>query len=470
MRIAPLLAGSAALFGAFSVAHAQADAPYDPAQIARGEYLAKAADCAACHRTREDSGKAFVGGYVITSPMGDIVAPNITPSKTAGIGAWSFEDFDRAIRKGVRPGGAPLYPAMPYTDYQGVSDADMHALYAYFMHGVTPVDTIAPKTHLPFPFGIRAIMIPWNWVFLSHKPFIATAGLSPQAQRGQYLVQTLGHCGACHTPRNLLMAERPSKAFAGADLGGWHAPNITSDPISGVGGWGDAEIAKYLANGHVSGKGVAAGGMAEAVDNSLRYMTPADQLAIAAYLKSTTPIRDPHETRAAFNWTSPKPVPLSAYETGDNHKDQAALKDSSTTDGATLYAGACASCHGLQGQGSKDDFYAPLVGSSTTGSANPSDLVMTILTGVNRTGADGKSFMPAFAEQMNDDQVAAVANHVFNHFGRADTQVTAEQVAVMRKGGAKPLLVTAMPWLLGLGALAGLGIVAFIVLRMRKRA
>jgi fructose 5-dehydrogenase cytochrome subunit len=400
--------------------------------------------------------------------MGDIVAPNITPSKTAGIGKWSFADFERAMRKGERPDGAKLYPAMPYTDYQGITDADMHALYAYFMQGVQPVDTVAPKTHLPFPFGIRLIMAPWNWLFRSNTPFKPSAGLSPQAQRGEYLVETLGHCGSCHTPRNLLMAETQSKALAGGDVGGWHAPNITGDPISGVGGWSDAEIATYLRNGHVSGKGVAAGGMGEAVDHSLRYMTEPDLAAIAAYLKASKPIRNPDETKPAFAWTDPHPVPLSAYETGDTH-DQAAVGDSSTTDGAVLYAGGCASCHGLDGKGTKDGFYPPLIGSSTTGAANPANLVMTILNGVSRQGADARSFMPSFASQMSDAQIAAVANHVLAHFGRPDTKVTAAFVTEERNGGAKPLLLTLMPWLLGLAALVLLIAAILLIRKARPR-
>ena len=194
------VAVSATLLSAVPAAAQTSDKPPVNAEVARGQYLAKAADCGACHREVHTGGPAYAGGYVIASPMGNIVAPNITPSKTAGIGNWSFADFEHVMRKGERPDGEKLYPAMPYTDYQGINDADMHALYAYFMQGVQPVDTVAPKTHLPFPFGIRAIMGPWNWLFRSNKPFTATIGLSPQAQRGQYLVETLGHCGSCHTP------------------------------------------------------------------------------------------------------------------------------------------------------------------------------------------------------------------------------------------------------------------------------
>jgi fructose 5-dehydrogenase cytochrome subunit len=454
----------AALAGALLAAlPACAQAP-DP-QIARGEYLARAADCGACHREPQTGGAAYAGGYAIASPMGEIVAPNITPSKTAGIGNWSFQDFDRAMRKGERPDGAKLYPAMPYTDYQGISDADMHALYAYFMKGVQPADHVPAKTRLPFPFNIRAIMGPWNWLFRSDKPFAADAGLSAQAQRGQYLVETLGHCGSCHTPRNLLMAEKSGEALSGGDVGGWHAPNITSDPVSGVGGWSEAEIVAYLRDGHVPGKGVAAGGMGEAVDHSLRYLTPDDLAAIAAYLKAGKPIRDPEETKPAFAWAGKGPLPVAAYEVGDSHV-QAQLADSSTTDGATLYADACAACHQLDARGTKDGFYPSLAHSTATGAVNPSNLIMTILTGVSREGADGRAFMPGFASQLSNDQVAAVANHVLTRFGRPDTQVTAAMVEDARNGGAKPLLLKLMPWLF---VAAGLFVAAFGLFFVRRR-
>jgi mono/diheme cytochrome c family protein len=443
---------------------AQAQAP-DAALIERGAYIATAGDCAACHRTKQSGGPAYAGGYVIASPLGDIVAPNITPSRKAGIGGWSFEDFDRSMRRGVRPDGARLYPAMPYTNYQGISEDDMRALYAFFTNGVKPVDTIAPTTDLPFPFNIRAMMIPWNWMFRSDKPFRPTPALSPAAQRGQYLVETLAHCGSCHTPRNILMAEKNSQAFTGGDVGGWHAPNITSDPVSGIGGWSDQELVAYFRNGHVAGKGVAAGGMGEAVEHSLRSLSDPDLSAMVAYMRTVAPVRDSADTRAAFGFTQVRPVSLTAYENSDT-RDQNAVAGSATTDGARLYAGACASCHGLNGNGSKDGFYPPLVGSSATGSNNPNNLVMTVLTGVDRRGSDGHAFMPAFANDMNDAQVAAVANRVLTQFGNSAVQVDAAQVAALRAGGGKPLLLKLVPWIIGL---LGLVLVGLVTVFMKRR-
>jgi mono/diheme cytochrome c family protein len=438
----------------------------DAALVQQGAYIATLGDCAACHRTKQAGGAAYAGGYVIASPLGDIIAPNITPSRKAGIGGWSFEDFDRSMRKGIRPDGARLYPAMPYTDYQGISAEDMRALYAFFMNGVKPVDIAAPTTHLPFPFNIRAAMIPWNWMFRSDKPFKPTAALSPAAQRGQYIVETLEHCGSCHTPRNILMAEKASQAFTGGDAGGWHAPNITSDPISGIGGWSDQQLIAYFRNGHVAGKGVAAGGMGEAVENSLRSLSDPDLTATVAYMRTVPAVRDAADTRPAFGFTQVRPVSLAAYE-NSNTSDQNAVVASATTDGARLYAGACAACHGLNGNGAKDGFYPPLVGSSTTGSSNANNLVMTILSGVDRQGADGHAFMPAFADDMNDAQVAAVANRVLTQFGNPAVRVDAAQVAMLRAGGGKPLLLKLVPWMFGF---CGLVLIAIVALFLRRRA
>jgi mono/diheme cytochrome c family protein len=222
-----------------------------------------------------------------------------------------------------------------------------------------------------------------------------------------------------------------------------------------------------MRDGRAPGKGVAAGGMAEAVEHSLQHLPEADLAAIAAYLKASQPIRDPAETRPAFAWTEAKPAKLAGYEPG-NGASEASYGDGSTTDGAFLYAGGCASCHGLDGKGTKDHFYPPLVGSSTTGAVNPANLIMTILGGVDRESGVGHAFMPAFANQMNDDQIAAIANHVLQRFGRPDTTVTSAMVATARGGGGKPLLLKLMPWLMGLGALV-LAALAYVAIGRGRR-
>ncbi len=264
------LFGLAAIAAGTGSAFAQDATGSDADLVAKGRYLATAADCAACH-TAPNGGAPFAGGYGIESPLGTIFSTNITPSKTAGIGNYSEEDFARAVREGVAKDGSHLYPAMPYTAYAKISDDDMKALYAYFMHEVKPNDAQPEKTALPFPFSIRMSMAFWNLLFLDNTRFKPDAAKSADWNRGAYLAEALEHCSTCHTPRNELMAEEGDKALSGSAVGSWYAPNITSDKVSGIGGWSDAELVEYLRTGHVAGKAQAAGPMAEA--SSIRCST-----------------------------------------------------------------------------------------------------------------------------------------------------------------------------------------------------
>ena len=241
------------------------DAATEQTQV--GAYVARAADCAACHTAPK--GEPYAGGYAINSPLGVIYASNITPSKQYGIGNWTEEQFAHALRDGVGGNGQRLYPAMPYDAYHGMSDADVHALYTYLMQDVKPVDRPAKETTaLSFPFNIRQLMIGWDWLYVKQPR--TNAADSAERKRGRYLVDVLGHCASCHSPRNVMMATTSAGYLSGADLAGWHAPNITSDPVSGIGGWSTAELVTYLRDGHVVGKAQAAGPMAEAVENSFR--------------------------------------------------------------------------------------------------------------------------------------------------------------------------------------------------------
>ena len=275
MRISSLILSAAAVFGAVAVG-AQAQTLSDAAFVEKGRVIATAADCMACH-TVPRTGKSFAGGYPIVSPLGTIYSTNITPSKISGIGDYSEAEFSRAVREGIRKDGAHLYPAMPYDSYAGITDEDVHALYAYFMHGVDPVDDAAKaQTELPFPFNLRFSMAFWNLLYARTTPFTPVAGVSDDINRGAYLVNVLGHCTSCHTPRNVLMGAIQSEALAGGFVGPWYAPNITSDPVSGIGGWTQDELVAYLRTGHAKGKNQAAGGMAEAVQNSLQYLPESD--------------------------------------------------------------------------------------------------------------------------------------------------------------------------------------------------
>ena len=437
------------------------------ALIKQGQYVARAAGCGACHRTVEKDGPELAGGYAVESPMGKIIASNITPSKTHGIGNYTEQQLADSLRKGINAKGQYLYPAMPYTSYQGMSDADVHALYVYLQQGVKAVDNAVAPTALAFPFNIRALMFGWNQLFLDRHGFAPVHAGDAQLSRGQYLVDTLAHCGACHTPRNTLMAEDSNRYLSGATLGGWVAPNITSDNASGLGRWSADELAAFLKNGHVTHKAQAAGGMAEAVENSLRYLSNDDVQAMAAYLKTAPAI-----TTAAHGLSAARkvePMDMTTLETGQG--DQAALADTRETDGARLYNAACASCHGRDGQGTDDAFYPSLSQNSALTASQPNNLVMTLIEGISRKGADLEVNMPALGADLDDQQIAAVANYSLQRFGNPALSVTEHDVAKLRRGGDAPLLVIVMPYVMwGAGlAFIGLLIAGLRVHAKRKR-
>jgi len=436
--------------------------------LERGRYIAIASDCGACHTMKHPvSGKPFAGGYIFKLPIGQIISSNITPSVQFGIGNWSEEEFARAVREGVAPGGVRLYPAMPYTDYSLMTDEDMHALYVYFMRGVAPVDA-APEqqTKMNFPFNIRMGVAAWNMLFLDNTRYEPDPAVSAQINRGRYLVDGPAHCGTCHTPRNFLMAENRKQYLAGAIVGGWWAPNLTPDPIGGIGGWSEREIATYLRNGHVRNKSQANGPMAEAVEYSFRYMTEADLAAIAAYLKTIPPLPTKGQIEPAFAAHKPKNTDFTQYEFPLAGSAAPYSSVSSTVNGAVLYNTACASCHGVNGQGADDDSSPSLLQNRAVGVANADSLIMTIAYGLNRDGADRKYSMPGFLasanpifDAMNEEQIAAVVNYVRNNFGNNDEKITAAEVKTVLGGGKIPFLMKHAALLTIIG-----GIIVFLVL------
>ena len=412
----------------------------------KGRYLALAADCAACHTAA--AGKPFAGGYSIQSPLGVIVATNITPSRTAGIGDYDEAAFARALRQGVRADGAHLYPAMPYTAYTGLSDEDTRALYTYFMHAVAPVDQAPEPTRLPFPFNIRASMAAWNLLFLDDRRFVPDASASAQVNRGAYLGQALAHCSTCHTPRNALMAERDGQLLGGGALGPWYAPNITPDGHSGIGSWSDAEVAQYLRSGHIA-RSQAAGPMAEAVEKSFQYLRGEDITALVAWLRTVPPLPDPAQARPVTAQGRPyDPEPQLRGSAPQTARD-------SLHDGAALFSAYCASCHQAGGQGSRDGAYPSLLRNTATGRADPSNLVAAMLFGVERTVGGRQVLMPRFDHEsplqpLTDMEIASIANHVLSHYGDATTQVDARRVREAREGGPRPFLAKVQPMLLPL--------------------
>lgn len=408
----------------------------DAAAIERGRYLATAGDCIACHSV--PGGKPMAGGLALATPLGAIVATNITPSTTHGIGNYTLKQFSDAVRHGVRADGANLYPAMPYTAYAKVTDEDTAALYDYFMHGVAAVDAApAQTTDLPFPFNIRLSMAGWNLLFLDKKPFVADASKSMEWNRGAYLAQGLAHCTTCHTPRNALMAEQLSKELGGADLGTWYAPNITSDINSGVGGWSQQELVDYLRTGRTANKAQAAGPMAEAIDHSLKHLSDADLNAIAHYVKGVPAIRNKADTKPVTQW-------------GKAGDDLASIRgvplpqNLNKMTGAQLYDAQCASCHQAKGEGSFDGSLPPLFHNSVTGRSNSNNLVMAILDGVERQDGDSHGaghLMPAFRQTLSDEQIVTLGNYVQKMYGNPDVKVTAEQVTTLRNGGPASNLI-----------------------------
>lgn len=434
----------ATMFAGFTGAASAQDSQLD--LIAKGKLVATAADCQACH-TNPEGGKAFAGDYAIHSPMGTIYTTNITPSKAFGIGNYTEEQFSRAVRDGVRPDGENLYPAMPYTSYSHMSDDDIKAMYAYFQHGVTPVEQPTKQTALPFPFNMRIAMAGWNMLYLDSSAFKPDPTKSDEWNRGAYLVNGAGHCDTCHTPRNLMMGEVTSKPLAGGMVGPWFAPNISSDPVSGIGNWSQAQLVEYMKTGRALGKNQAAGPMAEAVQNSLQYLPESDLNAIAFYLKSSTPIRDPADKKSADSFGS-RHVNVEeglrgAHPYNANH---------TIIGGAALFSGYCASCHQPDGGGSSNQAYPSLYNNTATGLTNASNLVSAILYGVDRQVGDQHVLMPKFGEgsyvgQLTDAQIADISNYVLTQYGNPDIQVSAHDVAVLRAGGPTTLLAELQPYM-----------------------
>ncbi|MEG3130294.1 c-type cytochrome [Pantoea cypripedii] len=446
------------LLSATFSAHAE-NATDSAALIAKGKYLAIAADCGACH-TAPGNGVEMGGGYIISSPLGNIVSSNITPSKIAGIGNYSEADFAKAVREGVNKQGQNLYPAMPYTSYAKISDDDIHALYAYFMHGVKPDDKVPAQTDLPFPFNIRASMMVWNLLFADDQRFTPDTGKSAAVNRGDYLVNALAHCDTCHTPRNALMGQNNDKALSGGSLGSWYAPNITPDREAGIGNWSDAEIAQYLKTGHVAGKAQAAGPMAEAIEHSLQYLSDDDINAMVAYLRQIPAVSQPG-------------LPARDNQ-GKPAVNEAALRALPNPDpGWAVYSSTCANCH--QPDGAGNAIYPSLFHNTATGAPQADNLIATIVYGVHRT-VNGKPVdMPGFGpeayftDRLTDQQIADVSNYVLKNFGNAQLNVTPEQVKTIRNGGEPPLIAKLAQPLVWGGAVVVLIIIVLAVSISRRR-
>jgi mono/diheme cytochrome c family protein len=414
----------------------------DGAAIKRGEYLAIASDCGACHTA--PGGKPLAGGLPIESPLGTIYSTNITSSQRYGIGRYSLQQFSEALRRGIRADGAHLYPAMPYASYALLTDEDVEALYTYFTKAVPAIDEPPAKTtSLPFPYNLRFSMAFWNALFLKAKPFTPDPSKSAEWNRGKYLVDGPAHCGECHTPRGFFMQRDRGHQFAGAVLGSWHAPNITPDTNAGIGAMGADELFRYLKFGKVAGKAQAGGEMGLAVQLSFSKLNDDDLKAIVAYVRSVPAIGDAE--------AKPKFAQGQSFTDVAKFRGVGAMSSSETLPGgaAQLFAANCASCHGIGAGGSRDSYFPSLFHNSALATGAGRNLVATILFGIDRSTADGFAFMPGFGGKATDiaaftnEQVVELANYLLQHYGNAAYSVTPQTVEQVRSGQApKPPLAT----------------------------
>lgn len=380
---------------------------YAGASVEAGEYLASAGNCTSCHTS--ERGDPYAGGVAFKTPYGTLFSTNITPDLATGIGHWSFADFYRSMRFGVRPDGSHLYPAFPYTDFARLTETDMASLYL-FMQSLAPVSRQPNANELRFPFSLRAVLGPWKALFHSAQPWVENQEKSPQWNRGAYLVEGLGHCGACHTPRNIFGAENESLAFTGGSqwaevrlgwLRPWSAVNLT-DHSTGLASWSEAQVAQYLKTG-INDKAVVQGPMTKVVMASTRYLSDADISAMAHYIKSLK---------------------------GNAQPGGAAADDATMALGEEVYTVHCGSCHLPTGEGA-EGLGVTLVGNPIVQAADSASLINVILYGPHlpaRPFMVDRSAMGMYGKRLSDIEIAAVASYVRGSFGHRAGGVSPNQV------------------------------------------
>jgi mono/diheme cytochrome c family protein len=405
----------------------------DDTLVQKGRYVATAGDCISCH-TRP-GGQPFAGGLPFTTPFGTVFSANITQDKAHGIGGWTEEQFARALRRGVAANGDHLFPVFPYTAYTQVTGEDLHALYAY-IETITGVAYAPPKNAMRFPFGYRQLLAFWNKLFLNDARFAPNRSQSAQWNRGAYLVNALGHCGACHTRRNLMGGEQENLAFTGGVyrdtiedsvhelqvarldhvVRAWSSSNLTPSP-RGIGAWSQEDIVAYLKTGHNSRAG-AFGPMSLVVLNSTSHLSDPDLRAIAVYLKGLKP--NAQEIRNAV-------TPAQMLQ------------------GEIVFTARCGDCHQATGLGvprtpdsDPTKVAPPLVGSSVVQAEDPATLINVILYGAHESNTDSRSWpkMPGFELDfglgMDDDAIAMLADYVRNSWGNQGGAVDPSDVEKQR--------------------------------------
>jgi len=374
-----------------------AEQPVDTAQLLeRGQYLARLGNCMGCHTT--NAGQAYAGGTSIPTPFGTLYGPNITPDPQAGIGDWSADDFWQALHNGKSKDGSLLYPAFPYTEYTRVSRADSDALFA-FLRTVEPSSQPSRAHELKFPYNQRGLLAFWRALYFEPGVLPADDGQSAQWNRGRYLVEGLGHCIACHAPRNSLGATRTAEGLAGGMIAGldWYAPSLTGDPVKGLGKWSAQDIATLLRTG-VAPQSTASGPMAEVVLGSSQYLSEGDALAMGEYLKSLPASTSGSGAAASDDQADPGVQPSTAI----------------LNRGGKLYAQYCAQCHQEQGQGNGLAWPA-LAGNPTVTAPSPVNAIRLVLDGAfaPATAANPRPHgMPPFGQILGDQDIAALVSYI----------------------------------------------------------
>jgi mono/diheme cytochrome c family protein len=402
-------------------------APVSQELVQNGAYLARAGDCSACHTVR--NGLPFSGGLPMNTPIGVIYSTNITPDLESGLGRYSLDDFVKAMREGVAKDGHRLYPAMPYTSYTRLSQDDLSALYAYFVQGVEPVYRINQQTKLSWPLSMRPLMTVWNALYLKKGTYTAAPDKSTSWNRGAYLVQGLGHCGDCHTPRGVAGqvkadSEQDGRYYlAGATLDNWHASPLTGDLGTGLHAWSKDEIVESLRSGRTA-RVAAIGVMSEVVGKSTQYLTDQDLMAIAEYLKSLPPSKNEGQANADTD--------IQARDTSSATRE---LRAGITgMRGARVYLDNCNACHRSDGSGAQRTF-PNLSKNEAVNAKDPISLIHIVLAGSSMPStqtAPTAFTMPDFGWRLSDEQVADVLSFVRGSWGNHAAEVSQDEVGRVR--------------------------------------
>ena len=399
----------ALLFGALGLAFAPAPVraiPDDYGLVERGRTLVTAGDCIACHTPT--GGQPFAGGRDLATPFGVIRSPNLTPDVVTGLGSWTADDFYDSLHEGKRPDGTHLYPAFPYRFYTRLTRADSDAIFA-FLRRLPPKSNLVDRNTLPFPYDIRGAMVGWNLLFFQPGQLKPDPTRSAEYNKGAYLTEALGHCGACHTPLNSLGANAFSRAFEGGVIQGWTAPNITNADRVGLGRWSIDDIVEYLHTGH-NRQAAANGPMAEVISYSTAAMSEGDLHAMAVYLKE----------RGWSAGTAPVPLPPS---------------DARMRAGATIYADRCMACHKADGSG-VEHLFPRLAENAAVQQDDASTLVRIVIQGGKSAAtypAPTAPAMPSFGWQLSNDEVASVLTYIRNSWGNRAPAVTTGDVGSAQK-------------------------------------